>query len=132
MTTPNNILAFPVPAATPAAPVAKSANDWITPESLRADLKAAGWNARRVSVKQGYGHQYIDVTVRDATVDINALKAFTKKHSTWSMDQTDYVSGQSITVRTTEEVDAAHALPRHGFEAGGKHPCHQPGNRLWR
>jgi len=86
--------------------------EYITPAQLRALLKSnLGLNARQVTVAKGHGLQYLDVTIRDAAVDVAAVEAFAKTFNTWNMDQTDYVTGQSITVGTTAAVDAAHAAP---------------------
>lgn len=84
---------------------------FITTKELAALLKTAGWNASKVTVKCKHSQTYLTVTIRDAAVDVAAVKAFCDKHNTWSMDMSDYVSGQSIEVKTTKEVDAAHAAP---------------------
>lgn len=90
----------------------RSSNDWISPAALRVLLKNnLGLNARKVTVREGHSRQYLTITIRDASVDRNAVKAFASTFSTWHMDNTDYVTGQSISVETTREVDAIHAAP---------------------
>jgi len=70
-----------------------------------------GLNARQVTVSKSSSIQYLRVTIRDAAVDIKAVKSFAKALDTWTMDQTDYCEGQSVHVDTTREVDDAHASP---------------------
>ena len=90
----------------------RRANQWVEAPELRGLLKQTlGLNARKVSVSARHSTQYLTVTVRDASVDLKALERFCASLNTWSMDETDYVSGQSINVTTTREVDEAHAAP---------------------
>lgn len=100
--------------AAPSAPVQfiRKPGEWVTPAQLRALLKSnLGLNARQVTVAKGHGLQYLDITIRDASVDLAAVEAFAKSFNTWNMDETDYVSGQSLDVKTTREVDDSHAAP---------------------
>lgn len=82
-----------------------------TTAEVRAILKTAGFNARQVSVRQSSSQTYLTVVVRDPSVDVAKVKSAIKPLHTWSMDQTDYVTGQSVHVETTPEVDAALAAP---------------------
>jgi hypothetical protein len=92
----------------------RRSNKWIEAPELRGLLKQTlGLNARKVSVSARHSTQYLTVTVRDASVDLKAVEKFCASLNTWTMDQTDYVSGQSINVTTTREVDEAHAAPFH-------------------
>jgi hypothetical protein len=92
------------------AAITRKSNEWIDAPQLRTLLKQnLGLNARQVTVSRGHSLQYLAITIRDASVDISAVEAFAKSLDTWQMDQTDYVTGQSISVRTSSEVDAIHA-----------------------
>lgn len=82
--------------------------DWITPQELRALLKNnLGITARQATVKKGCGVRYLDITIRDPHVDFRAVEKFAKTLDTWSMDETDYCDGQSITVHLSDEVKNA-------------------------
>jgi hypothetical protein len=70
-----------------------------------------GFDSRQISVSVSKSLQYVTLTVRDASVDLDRVRCFRKSLDTWSMAQDDVVSGQSIEVRTTIEVDATHAAP---------------------
>lgn len=118
---PANVIAFPVtaksapvapePVAVNVAPV-RSPREWVTTADLRALLKSKlGYNAKQVSAKCRHSQQYLDLTIRDAGVDVAAVTAFAATLDSWSMDQTDYCTGQSVNVSTTGEVDAIHAAP---------------------
>lgn len=82
-----------------------------TPAQLRALLKSHGIKQNQVSVKQNSSLTYLTLTVRDPAISIPALEALIQPLHTWQMDQTDYVTGQSIHVETSEAVDDAHAAP---------------------
>lgn len=120
-TQPVNVLAFPPapkqsaeasePVAVNIAP-ARSARNWLTTADLRALLKSQlGLNSRQVTAKCRHSQQYLDLIIRDASVDVAAVQAFAAGLDTWSMDNTDYCSGQSVNVSTTSEVNAIHAAP---------------------
>lgn len=95
-----------------AVPITRSSSDFIEPSALRALLKSnLGLNARKVTVSARSSVQYLTITIRDASVDVQAVKDFAAKLYTWSMDQSDYVSGQSINVELTSEVKTALAAP---------------------
>ena len=124
MNTAANIINFPFEltqagreaeaAKTAEQPAKRKPFEWVTPAELRGILKEKlGLNARKVSVSssRGCGNQYLTVTVRDAAVDIAAVSRAVSEFNTWHMDMTDYVTGQSISVKTTAEVDEAHAAP---------------------
>jgi len=84
---------------------ARNAFAWIKPAELRALLKLnLGLNARQVSVSKRHSLQYLTVTIRDASVNIKMVEDFSSKFSTWTMDNTDYVEGQSISVELSDEV----------------------------
>ena len=90
----------------------RRSSDWIDCETLRALLKTnLGLNSKQVSVSKRSGLQYLKITIRDAGVDVAKVREFAKSLNTWSMDQTDYVEGQSVDVLTTKEVDEIHAAP---------------------
>lgn len=92
--------------------ISRSRNDYVTPAELRSLLKAnLGLNARKVTVSTGSSTTYLTITIRDAGVDIAAVKAFASKFNTWTIDNTDYCEGQSVRVTTTREVDDTHAAP---------------------
>ncbi len=87
-------------------PVSK--RDYVTPETLRALLKSnLGLNARKVSVRQGSSIRYLTIVVRDPSVDVAAVEAFAKHFYTWSMDNTDYCDGQSVSVSLSSNVKEA-------------------------
>jgi hypothetical protein len=89
----------------------RSSNDWISAADLRALIKQTlGYNQRQVTVR-GESSQYLKIIVRDAAVDVAAVEQLAKGLHTWSMAIDDYVTGQSVHVSTTAEVDAAHAAP---------------------
>lgn len=93
-------------------PFVRSSNQFLETKEVAALLKQnLGLNARKVTVSARNSTTYLTVTVRDASVDLAAVTAFCKSLDSWSMDQTDYVTGQSISVATTPLVDAAHAAP---------------------
>lgn len=95
--------------------IKRSSNDWVTTAQLRALLKSnLGLNSRQVTCAKSHSTQYLEITIRDPLVNRAAVKSFAKSFSTWNMDNTDYVSGQSVNVSTTKEVDAAHAAPYIG------------------
>lgn len=50
-----------------------------TVQALRAALKAAGFNARRVTVRESYSS--LNVTIRDAAVSLSAVESIAKKFS---------------------------------------------------
>ncbi len=90
----------------------RKTNDWITPGQLRALLKnSLKLNARQTTVSKSHSQQYLEITIRDATVNIPQVQQFARMFHTWSMDNTDYCCGQSVHVHTTAEVDAIHAAP---------------------
>lgn len=78
---------------------------------MQAIKAATGYNSRQCSVRMNSSLQYVTVTVRDAAVNVEAVKAACAELNTWTMDTTDYVEGQSVRVETTDEVKAAHAAP---------------------
>jgi hypothetical protein len=83
-----------------------------TPAELRTLLKSElGLNSQQVTVAKSHSNQYLEITVRDSRVHLPTVEKFAAKYNTWSMDVTDYVTGQSVTVKTTDEVDDAHAAP---------------------
>ena len=87
-------------------PVSK--RDYVTPETLRALLKSnLGLNARKVSVRQGSSIRYLTIVVRDPSVDVAAVEAFANHFYTWTMDNTDYCEGQSVSVDLSDGVHAA-------------------------
>lgn len=84
----------------------------VSPATLRVLLKQnLGYSARQVTVAMNGSTGYIRITVRDPAVDVNKVKAFAASFHTWKMGMDDYVSGQSVRVTTTGEVDTAHAAP---------------------
>lgn len=88
----------------------RKSNQWTTTQELRSLLKTnLGLNSRQVSVSKGHSTQYLTITIRDACVNIAKVKEFAKSFNTWNMDITDCVTGQSIEVKTTDEVDVIHA-----------------------
>lgn len=90
----------------------RSSRDFIQPEALRAMLKAnLGLNARKATVSVKSSLTYLQITIRDASVDVQAVRDFAASLSTWSMAIDDYVSGQSIAVEITPEVCATLAAP---------------------
>lgn len=90
----------------------RDSNNHTTPAELRALLKQTlGINARQVSVSKGHSYTWLTITVRDASVDLEAVKAFASPFDTSQTDVTDYHTGQSVEVTTTKEVDAVHAAP---------------------
>lgn len=90
----------------------RKSSDWLAPSEIRTLLKKnLGYTSRQVTVSARHSRQYVTVTVRDASVDLARVESFRKSLDTWSMAQDDVVSGQSIEVRTTSEVDAIHAAP---------------------
>jgi hypothetical protein len=91
---------------------ARKSNDWTTPAELRTLLKAnLGLHAKQVSVKQGHSLCYLTITIRAASVNVAAVEQFAKTFNTWSMDMTDYVTGQSVDVVLSDEVREALAAP---------------------
>jgi len=107
----SNIITFPVPfQVQPQAQPKRSLTSWRSAKEVANLLKEAGWNSSKVSVKAPR-LQYVTVTVRDASVDVAAVKEFCDNLDTWSMGLDDVASGQSITVQTTEAVNMAHAAP---------------------
>lgn len=93
-------------------PITRKPSDWLTTAQIRAMLKNnLGLNSRQVTVSKRHSQQYLDITIRDAAVAVAKVQEFAKSLSTWTMDNTDYCSGQSINVSTTGEVDAIHAAP---------------------
>lgn len=108
----NAIAISPEVSVIPVEQIARKKNEWVTTEQLRVLLKNnLDLNARKVSVSRRSSNRYLSITIRDASVDIKAVEDFAAKFNTWTMDNTDYVEGQSIDVSTTREVDAAHAAP---------------------
>lgn len=92
--------------------VTRSSNDWTTPAALRVLIKEnLGYNARQISVRRRSSNQYLEIVVRDASVNLPAVEAFAAKLATWSIDNTDYCTGQSVHVETTREVNDLHAAP---------------------
>jgi hypothetical protein len=90
----------------------RESRHYIEPSALRALLKTnLGLNARKVTVSTRSSIQYLTITIRDASVDVQAVKALAASLYTWSMAVDDYVSGQSVTVEITESVKAALAAP---------------------
>ena len=85
---------------------------WLEASELRGLLKQnLGYSSKQVSVSARNSRQYLTVTVRDPKVDLARVEAFAKSLSTWSMAMDNVVTGQSITVTTTGDVDDAHAAP---------------------
>jgi len=92
--------------------IERNCNDWATTQELRALIKKnLGFNAKQVSCSKGHSNQYLTITVRDPKIDISKVYEFAKSFNTWSMDNTDYVQGQSVNVATTREVDDIHCIP---------------------
>jgi hypothetical protein len=91
----------------------RNKTDWVTAPQLRQMLREAlKLNSRQITVSGGPGtRRYLIITVRDAAVDLAAVKQFAAQLSTWEMDMTDYVTGQSVSVESSKEVNAAHAAP---------------------
>ena len=90
----------------------RRSSDFLSTVELASLLRAnLGLNSRKVTVAKRSSLTYVDVTVRDPSVDLRAVTAFCASLDTWSMDQTDYCTGQSISVKTTREVDVEHAAP---------------------
>jgi len=93
-------------------PIARKSNQWLDAKDIRNLLKQnLGLNSKQVSVSKGHSTQYMKLTVRDASVELAKVEAFARALDTWNMDVTDYVTGQSLTVETSEEVDAIHRAP---------------------
>lgn len=84
-------------------------SSFLTTAEIRSILKKAGFKANQVSVKAPHGNQYVTVTVRDAEVKVSAVENALKGTNTWNMDQTDYVTGQSVHVEISREVRTIHA-----------------------
>lgn len=105
--------ALQIPAASaPVIAMNRKSGDWLENSEIRGLLKQnLGYTAKQVSVRARHSSQYVTITIRDASVDIARVEAFAKSLSTWSMGMDDVVTGQSIDVTTTREVDAAHAAP---------------------
>lgn len=96
--------------STVSLPRAKSA--FISAAALRSLIKRnLGFNARQVTVSQDGSARWLTVTVRDAAVDLKAVKLFADKFDTMVSSQDDSFRGQSVNVATTGQVDAAHAAP---------------------
>lgn len=90
----------------------RKGHEWLTPAEIRSLLKNnLGYTSKQVSVSARHSRQYLTMTVRDASVDLERVRRFRKSLDTWSMAQDDVATGQSIEVRTTSEVDAIHAAP---------------------
>ncbi len=81
-----------------------------TTAEIRQILKAAGINSKRASVAARHSLTYVTITVRDHTA-LAATKAAVKGLNTWSMDNTDYVEGQSVTVTLSDEAREAISAP---------------------
>ena len=81
-----------------------------TAQEIRDILKAKGANASKVSVKVGSSLTYVTVTIRDHTVKA-IVEAACKELHTWSMDNTDYVEGQSVHAEMSEAAKAAYRAP---------------------
>ena len=105
--------ALPAPAASAEIfTFTRKSNDWLENSEIRKLLKQnLGYTAKQVTVSARHSRQYVSITVRDACVDVAQVKAFGKSLSTWSMTIDDVVTGQLIEIKTTREVDAAHAAP---------------------
>jgi len=94
------------------AAIPRAPSEYIEPAALRTLLKAnLGLSARKVTVSARNSINYLTITIRDASVDIQAVRDLAASLSTWSMAIDDYVSGQSINVELTEEVKTALAGP---------------------
>lgn len=94
------------------ATLSRKPSDFIQPKSLRALLKQSlGLSSRKVSVSKGSSITYLTITVRDASVDLQAVKDFAARLSTWSMSIDDCCTGQSISVEIPREVKASLAAP---------------------
>lgn len=118
--------------------IQRNVNEWVTPEKLRALIKAnLKLNARQVTVKCAHSLQYVTLTIRDAGVDIAKVEAFAKSFATWSMDNSDYVTGQSVEVVLASEVREAlaqsmrHIVDAMEIPAPGKGLEVAPGIILW-
>jgi hypothetical protein len=84
---------------------------FLSTAEVRAILKSAGFNARQVTVKSGSSDTYITAMVRDPKVNVAKVKAVIAPYHTWHMDNTDYVTGQSIRVEVSPEVRDTQAAP---------------------
>jgi hypothetical protein len=85
--------------------------DWVTPEILRALLKQnLGLNTRKVSVKKRSSNTFLAITILDPSVDFAAVKRFAKQFDTFSMDNTDLATGQSVDVELSDKVRTALAV----------------------
>lgn len=99
-------------ATAPIVTATRSPHDHLSTVQIAALLKSnLGLTRRQVSVAAPNSRTYVTITVRDAAVDLAAVRAFAATLHTWTMDQADYCEGQSVHVRTTKDVDAAHAAP---------------------
>lgn len=77
---------------------------------LRAELKAAGYNARRVSVRSPRGN--LELTVRDAAVDIEHVAGIAKKYERIDRDHAtgEILCGGNTFVRVSYGDAAERAL----------------------
>ena len=91
--------------------VRKSSTFLDTAEIRALVKKNLGYTSKQISVSARHSRQYVTMTVRDATVDLDRVEHFRKSLDTWIMAIDDCVTGQSIEVCTTSEVDAIHAAP---------------------
>ncbi len=90
-------------------PFTRDSHKWLSPIDVqRLLLNNLGLNRSQATVRKSSGMQYLVITIHDPRVDILAVEDFAKSLDTWTMDQTDYVSGQSVNVRTTQKVDDMH------------------------
>lgn len=102
----------------------------ITTQELRSILKKSGFNSRQVSVKQNSSLTYLTVTIRDAKVTVESIKSVTSQYNTWHMDNTDYVTGQSINVVLSDEVKDMLADAQLDFVTSLATPEDSSGNRV--
>ena len=73
---------------------------WLTTEEVKNRIKTEmGLKGNQFSVRAEHSTQYIKVSIcrgQEANVDRARLEAVCRGMDTWSMDMTDYVTGQSI------------------------------------
>lgn len=70
-----------------------------------------GLNGRQFSVRKRSSLTFVTVTLRDPAVDWRRFRDFVRSLNTYSVDATDYATGQAIDCETTAEVDADQAAP---------------------
>jgi len=91
----------------PAIEFTRKPGDFLSTKQVQSILRSnLGLNAKQATVSKRSSSTYLRVTLRDASVDYGALRSVVSSLSTWSMDNTDYVSGQSVSLEITPEVRA--------------------------